>query len=91
MNPSSINLDDEGSNPPYELLTIPKHAVVQIKNIGAGYNTGDIYLDGIVNIIDIIYVINLILDTEYNSLADLNEDGILNISDVMSIVNIIVD
>jgi len=50
---------------------------------------GDINLDGIVNILDIIMVVNMILDITYDSIADLNEDGEINILDIVIMVNII--
>ena len=52
---------------------------------------GDINNDFMVNIIDIVELINLILDTEYNENGDLNNDGTLNILDVISLVNIILN
>ena len=79
-------------NSTYELLTIPKHSVIQIKNIGSGYIQGDINSDGIINIIDIIDVVNAILDQSYNNpLLDVNNDGIVNIVDIIDIVNFILD
>ena len=53
-------------------------------------------LDSIVNVIDIIFVINLILgDVESNETflcsGDLNNDSIINVLDVMEIIQIIID
>ena len=45
--------------------------------------------DGFVDILDIISLVNLILDGEYNIVADLNEDGVLNILDIVIYRNII--
>ncbi len=55
---------------------------------------GDVNLDGIIDILDIIGLINEILmpgqfDDNQFAIADLNNDGFLNILDVVSIVNII--
>ena len=55
---------------------------------------GDINGDNQINIQDIIFLINYILDLELPndnqfSAADINEDGILNIQDVILILNII--
>ena len=55
---------------------------------------GDINVDGIVNILDIIYLVNFILNnqtpTEIQfSASDLNADGMLNILDIVQLVNII--
>ena len=57
---------------------------------------GDLNLDSIVNVIDIIFVINLILgDVESNETflcsGDLNNDSIINVLDVMEIIQIIID
>ena len=52
---------------------------------------GDINVDGIINILDIISLINLILDGYYVNYADLNQDGFINILDVVSLSNIILN
>ena len=55
---------------------------------------GDINGDDQINVQDIIFLINYILDiesfdqTQFNS-ADMNGDGILNIQDVILILNVI--
>ena len=54
---------------------------------------GDIVLDGIINVIDIIGVVNIILDEEFSSfqacVSDLNIDGTIDVSDVVQIIDII--
>lgn len=51
---------------------------------------GDINSDEQVDILDIIYLINIILNTvEDNGLADITGDGAVNILDVVALVNII--
>jgi hypothetical protein len=50
---------------------------------------GDINLDGITNILDIVLVVNIVLNSEQNNAADFNLDGIVNILDVILLVNII--
>ena len=60
------------------------------------YLEGDINLDELVNILDIILVVNIILgDYEANELelwlADLNSDGAINILDIIAIANIILN
>ena len=56
----------------------------------SGNISGDINLDGIINILDVIEVVSLILEnTAYNELADLNSDGLINVMDVIQLVNII--
>jgi hypothetical protein len=45
--------------------------------------------DSLVNVQDIILAVNLILNSEYNNLADLNSDGNIDILDIVQLVNII--
>ena len=54
-------------------------------------NPGDMNYDGIINIQDIIQIIHLILNADYNSIGDINDDHLLNVLDVIIIVNIILD
>ncbi len=51
--------------------------------------TGDVNGDGSVNISDVNFIINLILEGEYGTQADLNHDGTINISDLNTIIGII--
>jgi arabinogalactan endo-1,4-beta-galactosidase len=51
--------------------------------------TGDVNGDGSVNISDVNFIINLILEGEYGTQADLNHDGTVNISDLNTIIGII--
>ena len=53
------------------------------------YITGDINLDGQINILDIVQLANMILSDDYQESADLNGDGNLNILDIVQLVNII--
>ena len=56
----------------------------------SGNIIGDLNLDGIINILDVIEMVSLILeDSTYNELADLNNDGMINVVDVIQLVNII--
>ena len=51
---------------------------------------GDVNMDGIINILDVIVIINMILGAEdENALADLNGDGSINIQDIILAINII--
>jgi hypothetical protein len=55
-----------------------------------GNISGDINLDGIINILDVIEVVSLILEnSSYNELADLNSDGLINVVDVIQLIDII--
>ena len=53
--------------------------------------TGDINYDNSVNIVDVVTLVNLVLDSNINQNidADLNEDGELSILDIVLLVNII--
>ena len=55
------------------------------------YITGDINLDGQINILDIVQLTNMILSDDYQESADLNGDGNLNILDIVQLVNIILN
>ena len=72
---------------------ISDHRPVALKLSTNVISLGDLNLDGQINIMDIVLVIEIILDSdnEYNLLADLNEDGIINIIDVVQLVNIILN
>jgi hypothetical protein len=52
-----------------------------------GESSGDINDDGILNILDIVLMINMVLNSEYSIVADVNEDGVVNILDVVMMVN----
>jgi hypothetical protein len=51
--------------------------------------TGDVNLDGMVNISDINAVIDIILAGGFSENADVNGDGVVNISDINMIIGII--
>jgi len=53
--------------------------------------TGDVNLDGIVDILDIVMTVSFILSVEYNVLADINFDGGVNVFDIIMIINIILE
>jgi hypothetical protein len=50
---------------------------------------GDINVDEVINIQDIILLINMILNQESSDLADMNGDSNVDILDVVALVNII--
>ena len=55
------------------------------------YQLGDVNLDGLINVIDVVESVELIISSEYDNLGDLNQDGVLNISDVIILINIILN
>jgi agmatine deiminase len=60
------------------------------------FESGDVNLDGNLNIQDIVLVINYILNTSdfdstQLSLADLNVDGAINIQDVILLINLVLE
>ena len=53
--------------------------------------TGDLNLDGEINISDILILLDYILIGNYNMSGDMNSDGINNINDIMLLIQIILD
>ena len=56
---------------------------------GTMYDIGDLNMDGIINILDVVTMVSFVLDNVQHELADLNDDGIVNILDIIILVNII--
>ena len=52
---------------------------------------GDINGDGLLNILDIVQIVNLVLDSSYIESADMNSDSVINILDVVALVNAILE
>ena len=52
---------------------------------------GDLNGDGILNILDILSMVNIIINYEYNQFADINEDGVVNILDILIAVNLVLN
>ena len=59
--------------------------------IGESEYVGDLNGDGMINILDIVQVVNLVLENEYEANGDLNSDGIINVIDIVQLVNIILN
>ena len=54
------------------------------------FSHGDLNEDHDINILDVIYIINIILETStFDINADLNNDTNINIVDVITLINII--
>jgi hypothetical protein len=67
-------------------------AVVDECGVCGGDNTscqqlGDINGDGTINVIDIVMVVDLILNDDYDVVGDVNEDGQLNVIDIVILVD----
>ena len=54
------------------------------------YQVGDINNDGILNVLDIVLMVNMVINSEYSIVADVNEDGSVDVLDVVIMVNILV-
>ena len=48
---------------------------------------GDSNNDGILNVLDVVSMVTLVLDGNYNMLSDMNSDGALNVLDVVLLVS----
>ncbi len=67
------------------------------ENIDCNEITGDINIDNQLNVIDIVYVVDIILNNSYSNLdicqilaADLNFNSLLNVIDIVEIVELII-
>ena len=57
-------------------------------------NVGDVNLDGLIDILDIIIILNFVLEYEIPNqnelwLSDINSDGSINILDIVFLVNVV--
>jgi len=50
---------------------------------------GDLNNDGILNVLDIVIMVNIVLDSGYNESADMNGDEIINVLDIVTLINTI--
>tara|TARA_X000001036_G_scaffold237212_1_gene221296 strand:+ start:4883 stop:6388 length:1506 start_codon:yes stop_codon:yes gene_type:complete len=50
---------------------------------------GDTNLDGSVDVLDVVYIVNTILSDSYNAYGDMNLDGELNVVDIVLLMDII--
>ena len=50
---------------------------------------GDINQDDVINIQDIVLIVGIIFNNEYDDIADMNQDSSINIQDIILIVNVI--
>ena len=47
---------------------------------------GDVNGDGVVSVLDVVQIVNMVLESEYNASADVNGDGSTDVLDVILIV-----
>ena len=52
---------------------------------------GDVNLDNSIDILDVVFTVNIIIQNDNNIYADLNQDGIVDILDIILLINIILD
>ena len=52
---------------------------------------GDINNDGLINILDIVQVVTLVLESDYESIVDLNYDGSVNVLDIVIMINMVLE
>ena len=62
-----------------------------VDSILLNWSLGDINSDQTINILDIIEIVNIILNSDYNNIADMNQDGITNIQDIIILIGIILE
>ena len=75
------------------------NAMIQIENAVFDFaeetdfsTIGDVNLDNVINILDVILIINIILGLDnLNNLADINIDGNIDVLDIVLLVNIILN
>ena len=52
--------------------------------------TGDLNNDGEINVIDVVALVNIVLNNDWNESGDINADGEINIIDVVVLVSLII-
>ena len=63
----------------------------EIIGIENNFSLGDLNNDLFINVQDIIIIVNLVLNNEFNIYADMNLDEIVNVLDIIQVVNIILN
>jgi len=72
-----------------QTITIYPHQTTGHNIIFGGELVGDVNNDGVLNILDIIALVNLILNGQYDWIGDINSDELINILDVIQLANLI--
>ena len=80
----------------YSLTVYPNHAPERLQTFDFSLHDsiflGDMNVDGVLNVLDIVILANLILSGgNSNPTGDLNQDGSLNILDIVNLVNLILE
>tara|TARA_B100000700_G_scaffold278445_1_gene326579 strand:- start:93 stop:470 length:378 start_codon:yes stop_codon:yes gene_type:complete len=59
----------------------------------SGVSYGDINYDGIINVVDAIFIIQYILGNETltECVPDVNQDGVVDVTDIVTLLNFILD
>lgn len=52
---------------------------------------GDVNGDGTLNVSDIVLIVDLILNSEFDELSDITQDGVLNVLDIIELINSILE
>ena len=73
-----------------DVITMPR-AIKFPYDYFSSFQSGDLNNDSLINILDIVFVINIIFSNEYNANADINNDTVINVLDVVQLVNIILN
>ena len=89
-NGDSLEFDMWGNMlcPPYPECIEP---YVGFQNTTDCFEPGDVNLDGDINVLDIVEVVEIILSSSFDYLADMNNDLIINVSDIVIMVNYILN
>ena len=64
---------------------------LKVNDIQDNLLVGDVNNDNAINVQDVVLVVNLVLSSNYSSLADINLDNTIDVLDVVLIVNIILN
>jgi len=92
----SVNSEADITATQVSLAVWPDHHEYAVKELVfpvtlGSLQNGDVNADGVVNILDVVLLVNMVLNNEYNQSGDLNSDGTINILDVVVLIGLILD